>query len=348
MPRARALAFPFVLVTAAALLTGCGASEVVPEASASSTGEGATAYPLTLQNCGREITVDKAPSRVVSLDQDSTEILLSLGLQDRMVGTATWTDDVRPNLAEANAEVPRLGDDAVSYERVLKEEPDLVTASFAYALNGDDPDRRAQYARLGVPTYLAPSHCDGRTDESGDGPRDHPLEMDVIYQEIKQLAEIFDVPSRGEALVAELEQRMADAAESAPTGDVSIAYWFANTELPYMAGANGSPGVMSRTVGVENVFGDTDVEWPQISWESVLDRDPDVIALGDLTRDQQTGDRLEDKIRFLETNPVTKQLTAVREKRYLVLNGADMNPSIRTVDGTEKLAKALVDLGLTG
>ncbi|MBD8608722.1 ABC transporter substrate-binding protein [Aeromicrobium sp. CFBP 8757] len=311
--------------------------------------EGRTDYPLTItDNCGVDVTIEKAPERAVSVNQGSTEILLSLGLQDRMVGTATWTDAVRPNLAAANAEVPRLGDDAVSYERVLKEEPDLVTASFAYALDGDDPDRRAQYARLGVPTYLAPSHCDGRTDASGDGPRDHPLEMDVIYEEITQLAEIFDVPSRGEALVAELKQRMADAAESAPGRDVSIAYWFANTELPYMAGANGSPGVMSRTVGVDNVFADTDVEWPQISWESVLDRDPDVIALGDLARDQETGDKLEDKIRFLETNPVTKQLTAVREKRYVVLNGADMNPSIRTVDGTEKLAKALVDLGLTG
>ncbi|WP_213014521.1 ABC transporter substrate-binding protein [Aeromicrobium sp. CFBP 8757] len=340
-----------VVALTASLLAACGSGSMTGTASEATLAgtEGRTDYPLTItDNCGVDVTIEKAPERAVSVNQGSTEILLSLGLQDRMVGTATWTDAVRPNLAAANAEVPRLGDDAVSYERVLKEEPDLVTASFAYALDGDDPDRRAQYARLGVPTYLAPSHCDGRTDASGDGPRDHPLEMDVIYEEITQLAEIFDVPSRGEALVAELKQRMADAAESAPGRDVSIAYWFANTELPYMAGANGSPGVMSRTVGVDNVFADTDVEWPQISWESVLDRDPDVIALGDLARDQETGDKLEDKIRFLETNPVTKQLTAVREKRYVVLNGADMNPSIRTVDGTEKLAKALVDLGLTG
>jgi iron complex transport system substrate-binding protein len=152
---------------------------------------------------------------------------------------------------------------------------------------------------------------------------------------------------RDRADVAELKQRMTDAAASVPANDISIAYWFANTELPYMAGANGAPGLMSRTVGVKNVFDDTDVEWPQISWESVLDRDPDVIALGDLTRDQETGDKLDDKIKFLETNPVTKQLTAVREKRYVVLKGADMNPSIRTVDGAEKLAKTLTELGLT-
>lgn len=337
-----------VLVTS--LLAACGGGATGTTSKPLAGTEGSTRYPLTIQDdCGVDVTIEKAPRRAVSVNQGSTEILLSLGLQDRMVGTATWTDAIRPDLARANAKVPRLGDDAVSYERILDEEPDLVTASFGYALNGDDPDRRAQYAKLGVPTYLSPSHCDGRSgDDSGDGPRDHPLEMQVVYDEITQLAEIFDVPSRGAKLVTDLKARMATAAATAPTTDVTIAYWFANTELPYMAGANGAPGVMSRTVGVKNVFDDTDVEWPQISWESVLDRDPDVLALGDLRRDQQTGDRLADKIAFLESNPVTKQLSAVRHKRYVVLNGADMNPSIRTVDGTEKLAKALRDFGLTG
>lgn len=340
-----------VSAVAVATLTACGASDA-PQANrttSAAAGESRTTYPLTItDNCGVDVTIDKAPERAVSVNQGSTEILLSLGLEDRMVGTSTWTDEIRPNLAAANTKVPRLGDNAVSFERVLQEEPDLVTASFEGSLNDEDPDRRDQYAQLGVPTYVAPSHCDGRTDASGDGPRDHPLEMDVIYQEIAELAEIFDVTSRGEALIADLKQRMAKAAENAPENDVSIAYWFANTELPYMAGANGSPGVMSRAIGVDNVFADTDVEWPQISWESVLDRDPTVIVLGDLRRKSQTGDKLEDKIAFLESNPVTRRLTAVREKRYVIMNGADMNPSIRTVDGAEKLAAALVDLGLTG
>lgn len=336
---------------AVATLTACGSSETQSQQSApaKSATDNRTVYPLTIKdNCGADVTLDEAPQRAVSVNQGSTEILLSLGLEDRMVGTSTWTDEIRPNLAAANTKVPRLGDNAVSFERVLQEEPDLVTASFEGSLNDEDPDRRDQYAQLGVPTYVAPSHCDGRTDASGDGPRDHPLEMDVIYQEIAQLAEIFDVSSRGEKLIADLKQRMAKAAESAPKTDVSIAFWFANTELPYMAGANGSPGVISRTIGVDNVFDDTNVEWPQISWESVLDRDPTVIVLGDLRRKSQTGDKLEDKITFLESNPVTKRLTAVREKRYVIMNGADMNPSIRTVDGTEKLSQALVKLGLAG
>lgn len=82
-----------------------------------------------------------------------------------------------------------------------------------------------------------------------------------------------------------------------------------------------------------------------MSWEVIADRDPDVLVLADLSRRTIDGDALAAKIEFLETNPVTSRLTAVREKRYIVVNGADLNPSIRTVDGTEKVADGLRRLG---
>ncbi|MDQ1170761.1 ABC-type Fe3+-hydroxamate transport system substrate-binding protein [Microbacterium proteolyticum] len=161
MPRARALVLPLVLAVTAAVLTGCGASEVVPDASAVPAGEGATTYPLTIQNCGREITLDAPPSRVVSLDQDSTEILLSLGLQDRLVGTASWTDPVLDTLAEANAAVPRLSDNAPSYEVVLGTDPDFVTASFGRHFAQGGVATRDRFTETGIASYLSPTDCDG-------------------------------------------------------------------------------------------------------------------------------------------------------------------------------------------
>ncbi|MEV4423168.1 ABC transporter substrate-binding protein [Patulibacter sp. NPDC049589] len=218
---------------------------------------------------------------------------LALGLQDRMVGTATWTDRIRPN--------------------------------------------------------LAPSHGENRDDESGDGPRTKPLRLSTIQTEVRQLAQIFDVRAKGEALAADLQRRLeqvrADNAARDPK-EISIASWFANTESPYVAGCCGSSGIISRAAGVRNVFADTQDEFPQVSWETMLDRDPTVLVLGDLQRKSQTGDKLADKIRFLETDPVTKRLTAVRKKRYVILNGADMNPSIRTVDGAEKVSAGIRRLGL--
>ncbi|MGE4425663.1 MAG: ABC transporter substrate-binding protein [Solirubrobacteraceae bacterium] len=338
-----------MLVALALPLAACGADDADPtagpaRASATPTAPGATTYPVTLDNCGHAVTIEQAPQRVVSVNQGSTEILLSLGLQDRLKGTATWTDRIRPNLAAANAKVPRLSDGPVSAERVLQEEPELVTASFGGALENDDPDQRERYDKLGVATYVAPSHCENRTDSSGDGPRSEPLHMRTIYAEIRELARIFDVQDRGERLVRSLEERMEQATGSVDGKGVSVAYWFANTESPYMAGCCGSPGIMTRALGVENAFADTHTEWPQVGWETVLDRDPTILVLGDLQRRSQTGDKLADKIRFLESNPVTKRLTAVRHKRYVIMNGADMNPSIRTVDGVEKLAAGIREL----
>ena len=44
----------------------------------------ATTYPLTIENCGYKETFTKAPERVVALGQNTVEILLLLGLEDKL------------------------------------------------------------------------------------------------------------------------------------------------------------------------------------------------------------------------------------------------------------------------
>lgn len=326
-----------VLAASVAVLTACGHAEAPAERSGAAAG-----FPITVQNCGRDVVIDAPPQRAVSLNQGSTEILLSLGLADRMVGTATWTDPVRENLAEDNAEVPQLAVDKPSLETVLDAEPDFVSASFAGTLGPGGVADREQFESLGVPTYLAPSDCVGKVSVNADGARTEPFTMDAIYGEIRDLARIFDVAERGEELIAGLERRMQDSRLRA---DADLAYWFSDIRAPYFGGCCGSPGVITDTVGARNIFVDTTEEWPQVSWEVIADRDPDVLVLADLSRRTIDGDALAAKITFLESNPVTARLTAVREKRYVVVNGADLNPSIRTVDGTEKVADGLRRLG---
>lgn len=301
-------------------------------------------YPLTVQNCGRDVVIDGPPQRAVSLNQGSTEILLSLGLADRMVGTATWTDPVRADLEAENARVPRLAVNKPSLETVLDTEPDFVSASFGGTLGPGGVADRDQFGQLGVPTYLAPSDCEGKTSVNGDGARSTPFTMEAVYAEIEDLAKIFGVADRGDRLVAQLRRRIDAARAAAPSG-VDLAFWFSDVRAPYFAGCCGSPGAIAGAVGARNVFADTTDEWPQVSWESVADRNPDVLVLGDLSRRTIDGDALETKIEFLESNPLTRGLSAVRDRRYIVVNGADLNPSIRTVDGVEKVAKGLRELG---
>lgn len=298
-----------------------------------------------IENCGEQVTVDQTPERVVSLNQGSTEILLALGLGERIVGTATWTDPVLEEFAEQNATIPRLADNEPSLESVLDTEPDFVTASFRNTLGEGGVAEREQFHELGVGTYLSPADCVGKVADSGDGERETPFTEDLLFREITELAQIMDVEEAGEELIADLQDRLDGAARVDASG-VSAMYWFANSESPYMAGCCGAPGLISTTLNLENVFDDTTQEWPQINWEVVAERDPDVIVVGDLTRKSQTAETADAKIAYLESNPVTREMTAVREGRFIAITGAEMNPSLRTIYGIETVSEGLVDLGL--
>ncbi|WP_435848697.1 ABC transporter substrate-binding protein [Streptomyces javensis] len=333
------------LLAPALLLTACGGSGHDDADAGKPAGPG---FPRTIDNCGHEVTLKSAPKRALSLNQGTTEILLSLGLADRMAATATWTDPVMKGLEKTNATVERLADNAPSFEKSLDAEPDFVTASFVSTLGKGGVATREQFEKLGVPTYVSPSDCAaGRdTDSGGDGSRDKPLTLDVVYGEIRDLAHAFGVDERGEKLVARLKERVREATDGLDASGVSLMYWFANSQSPYLAGCCGAPGAITRAVGAKNAFSDTHDEWPQINWETVADRDPDVIVLGDLTRKQQTAETAKAKMRSLETNAATRNLTAVKRKRYILLSGQAMNPSIRTVEGVEQVAAGLRDFGL--
>lgn len=348
----RALRTGIVALAVVGLVAGCGASEAVttaapagtsgtPATAASGTataGEGVTQYPLTLDNCGVTVTVASAPRRAVSLDQDSTEILLSLGLQDRMVGTASWTDPVLDSLADANAKVPRLADNAPTYEVLMAADPDFVSASFGRHYKDGGVVTRDRLASTGIGSYLAPTDCDGgKSVNGGTGVRTVALTVDDLFTEIRQLAEVFDVPSRGEALIADLQQRQQAATAGMDLSGATAAFWFADTKAPYVAGGLGWAQMLATTAGMKNVFADRTDDWPSVGWESVVDAQPQILVLGDLQRNRFPGDRLDDKTTFLAQDPLTSTMTAVQQQNYIPLHGAELNPSIRYVDALEKI-----------
>lgn len=334
-----------LLSAALLLLSACGGGTHHSTAK-SGGGEG---YPVTLRNCGRTVTVDAAPHHAVSVDQGSTEILLSLGLADRLAATATWTDPVMKGLEKADAKVPRLSENRPSSEKVLDQEPDFVSASFESTLAKGGVAPREQFEQLGVPTYVSPADCTGKDNSGGgDGARTEALTMDSVYGEVRDLAEVFGVQKRGEELVARLQERVRKATDGMDASDATLLYWFSDSKAPYLAGCCGAPGVITRELGAKNVFDDTHEEWPQISWETVADRNPDVLVIGDLTRRAQTAESAAKKIEFLESNPATKNMDAVKHRRYVLLSGQAMNPSIRTVEGLEQVAAGLRTYGLAG
>lgn len=72
-----------VVTSTALLLTACGSSVTAPETSTSS-----AAKAVTISNCGRELSFDKAPEALVGMHPAQTELLIRLGLTEKIVGQA--------------------------------------------------------------------------------------------------------------------------------------------------------------------------------------------------------------------------------------------------------------------
>lgn len=282
------------------------------------------------------------PQRAVSINQPATELLLTLGLADRMAGSASWNDPVAPTLATENAKIPVLSTAFPSLERVLNEKPDFVYATFNASFTDEGVAPRDRFDQLGVPTYQSSSECGGQAAE-----QQHALTLDDMYGEITDVARIFGVPERGEQLISSLQSRMASAADGLRAEGVSLMWWYAGTKTPYIAGCCGAPGIVTNAVRARNAFADNRRLWPEISWEAILQRDPDVLILADLTRGDD-GDSAAAKIKFLESDPAAKWLTAAQERRWIVLPGSAMDPSLRNADAVESVAAGLRSFGMAG
>ncbi len=311
----------------------------------------ATRYPLTVQNCGLAITFDHAPKRVVSVGQSTTEILLSLGLADRITGTAVWFGPVLPAYAAENARIKRLADNDPSFKSVVAQDPDLVAAQYEWHVGPHGSvGTRQQFSDLKIPTYVSPSDCVEKDNAAdGDGVRKQMFTMDLVYGEIHDLARIFDVEAQGETLVADLRAREA-AAEAAVAGKASgvpVVFWFSSKDVKgdaFVAGKNGAPAFMMQALGARNVVMTQD-EWPLASWESIAAADPAVIVVGQMDRRRFPADDLAVKKVFLATDPVVSEHPAVKSGHVVVMDAQDMNPSIRTIDGLEALAKGIEAAG---
>ncbi|MBW6391686.1 ABC transporter substrate-binding protein [Halomonas sp. Y3S6] len=311
-----------------------------------------TDYPLSLNNCGTEIRFSSAPESAVTVGQSATEILYSLGLSDRVVGTSVWFNPVLPEFNEVNAGIERLADNDPSFESVVNRRPGLVAAQYEWHVGPTGSvASREQFHELGITTYIMPADCDTKDNSTGgDGTRTAAFSPAHVYKGITELAAIFDVQEAGEALVADLEARQADAIAKAESlelpQDLSAVFWFSSPDSsvdPYVAGRLGAPGYMMEKLGIRNVI-QSDEEWPIVGWESIARSDPDLIVIARMDRRRFPADDIEEKLNFLHSDPVTREMTAVQNGNIVEMDAHAMSATMRTIIGLESLADALTTL----
>lgn len=324
-------------VFAALSLAGCAGTTIAAATSASgepADGSVASRYPLNIDNCGTSITFEAAPERVLAIKSTSIEMMLALGLEDTLVGTAFSDGEPAAGWAASAAGVPVISDRVPGQEATLDLEPDLVYAGWESNVTADGAGDRETLASLGVDTYVSPSAC------QQPGYQPSPLTFDDVFADIAEIGAIFDVPERATALI---DAQRAALAALTPDDRGLTALWFSSgSDTPFVGAGIGAPQMIMDSAGLDNIAADIDRTWSSLSWEVVVEANPDVIVLVD-----STWGSVEKKIGVLEANPATAALPAVARGRYLVVPFPAAEAGVRNVEAVESILAQLAQLDLS-
>jgi len=258
---------------------------------------------------GRQVNVPEHPERLVSLAPSITETLYALGLGDRLVGDTDYCE--YPPEAKLKPHVgPILNP---SLEKIVTLKPDLVLGS-PEANRIETADR---LARLGIPLY-------GVTARG----------VEETLHSIEDLGRVLGKAPEAEQLVEGLRRRIA-AVEQGTAGRgrprVLFVVWYRPLTT---AGAHTFITDVIHRAGGVSISEDLPGEWPRLSLEEALRRDPDVILL---PRAESFSPELEE-LRHL---PGWRDLRAVKNRRMYFISDRIVRPSPRLVDALEEVARVL-------
>jgi ABC-type Fe3+-hydroxamate transport system substrate-binding protein len=230
-----------------------------------------------------------------------TEIIYALGQESQLTGNTTYGD-----FPEAARRIYRVGDFSnPNVERIMRLKPRLVFATL--------PEQQSAVAwlnQLGTKVFIS-----------------RPNSFDSLFREIRAIGTALGVPARADSLVASLIARLARI----PPPQHRPGVYLEISEQPLMTvGRSSFINEVIERAGGTNVFGDIDKEYPVVSQEHVIERNPDVIFLLHPMRDRtEFGKRLG-----------WQSIAAVRNGRVFDDVDPDIvfRPGPRLVDAVEAIA----------
>lgn len=303
------------------VLSGCAGE---PEAK---TEQGSEGYPVSVDYCGQETTVKERPTEAVTLNQGATEVALALGVEDQLTGTAYLDDEIPEKWQDAYDSVEVLSEEYPDHETLLAAKPDLVYASYVSAFDKEVAGSPEDLEESGIASYLSPFGCE-------DGPDEASFEM--VWDEVASVAEIFGVPDRADKIENEQQTELERLAKD-NAGEGLRVFWYDSGDKTAFAGAGqGGPQLILDAIGAENIFADVDGNWADVSWEKVVEADPDVIVVADAS-----SSTAKEKIQHLKADPALKKLDAVRDENFVTVPFSESTPGVRLVDGATHVAEQL-------
>ncbi len=329
----RLLALSATMLALGATLTACAAGASAGVATSGS--DAADAFPVSIQNCGSELTLERAPQRIVLVNSDALANLEALGAVDRVVAVTSQPEEglyeqaTYDRLASSTvltAEKNATGGSVVSQESILGAEPDLVIAPE----NAVDVDA---LAAAGVPVYTPTAYC---LNPSAEGSL--AATFDRVWGELRDYGAILGEESKAQQAIVDAQQPIASPAPSA--GSAAAVYVSSGGSVisPYGAASMVTP--VFEAAGLTNVYADVPDRVFDVNVEDLVARDPETVVV------LYSGTDAESAVEAFRGAPGVGEMTAVRSGRVVALPFSYTDPpSVLSVRGPQELADRLAALG---
>lgn len=308
----RTLRFSWIAILMLALfLTGCASNDdqKSTEKQDPKTTEEVKAYTVTDDN-GKEITFDKVPKTVVSLQPSNTEILYALGVGDKVIGATDYD-----NYPEEAKEVERVSDSmTINSEKIIALKPDII---LAYTIGDEATLKPLEDA--GIPIFIIKS----------------AVNFDDVYGDINQIAEVMGVTEKGNELVQTIQTQIKDVEDKVANVDSKEKTYFEISPSPeiYTAGAETFQQEILASAGIDNIFADQK-GWAKIADEEVVKRNPDTIIT--------TVGYVENAVDEIKSRKGWGNISAVKQNQVYQLNEDVMSrPGPRIGEAVELAAKTV-------
>ena len=291
----------------------------------------AVAAQTTVQSCNRTVTFDVPPERAVSNDVNLTEMMLALGLSDRMVGytgISGWkTLDER--MREGIEALPELSARYPSKEVLVGADADFFFAGWNYGMKVGGEVTPETLEPFGIKVYELTESCAHvmQTEKAS---------MEDMYNDLSNLGRIFGLEDRATTLIEGYRAELAAFAETLEKGEpLRVFVYDSGEDTPFTSGRHAMPTALIEAAGGVNIMDDLGKSWATVTWEEVVDRNPQVIVIvnyGEVTAEQKRA--------FMRSNPAFADIDAVRNDRFVTLEYVEATPGPRNIDAIKTLALA--------
>ena len=286
---------------------------------------------VSVNSCNRTVTFDNPPQRAISNDVNLTEMMLVLGLSDKMVGYTgisgwkTLDEEMRLGVKQ----LPELSPKYPTKEVLVGADADFFFAGWNYGMKvgGEVTPETLKPFRINV--YELTESCIHIMTKK-------KVSMDDMYNDLLNLGLIFQIENRAKKLVDAYRsdlKKFTQKLESIPTKKVFV--YDSGEDTPFTAGRYAMPTALIEAAGGINIMDDFQKSWGTVTWEEVIDRNPEVVVIvnyGKVTAEQ--------KRKFMMSNPAFANIDAVKNDRFVTLEYVEATPGPRNIKAIKKLAKA--------